>query len=288
MQTFQDKITVITGAAGGIGLALARQAASRGMSLVLSDLDAERLQQAAASLHMTAERVLVHPADVSHEADVAALADASFARFGAVHLLFNNAGVGFSRLTTEHQAADWDWVLGVNLMSVAHGIRHFVPRMQQQDGVSHVVNTASAAGLVSSPGMAAYNVSKHGVVTLSETLYAELADQRSSVGVSVLCPAWVPTGIARSAKHRPERFGHEADLSPESAIYAARMVEAVQSGRLTSDDIARITFEAVERGTFYIVPHRKILQAVQLRCQDMLEGRNPTALTPPGAAEGTK
>ncbi|MGA8010624.1 MAG: SDR family NAD(P)-dependent oxidoreductase [Thiomonas sp.] len=288
MQIFQDKTAVITGAAGGIGLALARQAAARDMQLVLSDLDAERLQQAAASLDLPMERVLLHTADVSREADVAALADASFSRFGAVHLLFNNAGVGFSRLTTEHQAADWEWVLGVNLMSVVHGIRHFVPRMQLQDEPSHVVNTASAAGLLSSPGMAAYNVSKHGVVTLSETLYAELTEQCSSVGVSVLCPAWVPTGIARSAKHRPTRFGREADLSPQSATYAARMAEAVQSGRLTPDDIARTTFEAVERGSFYIVPHRKILQAVQLRCQDMLEGRNPTALTPPGAAEGTQ
>jgi NAD(P)-dependent dehydrogenase (short-subunit alcohol dehydrogenase family) len=153
MQIYQDNIAVITGAAGGIGLALARQAARRNMKLVLTDLDTERLHHAAASLDLPPERLLLHAADVSREADVAALADASFARFGAVHLLCNNAGVGYSRLTTEHSTADWDWVLGVNLMSVVHGIRHFVPRMQRQSEPSHVVNTASAAGLVSSPCM---------------------------------------------------------------------------------------------------------------------------------------
>ena len=291
MQNFQDKTAVITGAAGGIGLALARQAAARGMKLVLTDLDVDRLQHATTSLGLPPGRLLLHAADVSREADVAALADAGFARFGAVHLLFNNAGVGCSRITTEHSAADWDWVLGVNLMSVVHGIRHFVPRMQQQNEPSHVVNTASAAGLVSSPGMAAYNVSKHGVVTLSETLYAELAEQDSLVGVSVLCPAWVPTGINQSARHRQPRFGAEPELSPQSAGYAARMAQAVQSGKLTPDDVACVAFSAVEQGQFYIVPHRKILQAVELRCQDMVQGRNPTPLTlpvsptPPTAAE---
>ncbi len=284
MQNFADRTAVITGAAGGIGQALARQAAARGMSLVLSDLDEDRLRQAASGLGLPSQRLLLHPADVSQEAEVAALARASFERFGAVHLLCNNAGVGFSRLLTEHQAADWGWVLGVNLLSVVHGIRHFVPRMQAQEEPGHVVNTASAAGLISSPGMAAYNVSKHGVVTLSETLYAELAEQGSDLGVSVLCPAWVPTGIADSAGHRPARFGREAGASPRSAAYAARMADAVRSGRLLPDDIARVTFEAIEHKTFYIVPHRKILQAVQQRCQDMVEGRNPTLLPAPGAA----
>ncbi len=288
MQIFQDNIAVITGAAGGIGLALARQAAGRNMKLVLTDLDTERLHHAAACLGLPPERLLLHAADVSREADVAALADASFARFGAVHLLCNNAGVGYSRLTTEHSTADWEWVLGVNLMSVVHGIRHFVPRMQQQSETSHVVNTASAAGLVSSPGMAAYNVSKHGVVTLSETLYAELAEQASQVGVSVLCPAWVPTGINQSARHRQPRFGTEPELTPQSAAYAQRMAQAVQSGKLTPDDVAGITFAAVEQGQFYIVPHRKILQAVELRAQDMVLGRNPTPLTPPAAPAPSK
>lgn len=288
MQIYQDKVAVITGAAGGIGLALARQAAGRNMKLVLTDLDTERLPHAAANLGLPPERLLLHAADVSREADVAALADASFARFGAVHLLCNNAGVGYSRLTTEHSTADWEWVLGVNLMSVVHGIRHFVPRMQQQSEPSHVVNTASAAGLVSSPGMAAYNVSKHGVVTLSETLYAELTEQGSQVGVSVLCPAWVPTGINQSARHRQPRFGTETELTPQSAAYALRMAQAVQSGKLTPDDIAGITFAAVEQGQFYIVPHRKILQAVELRTQDMVLGRNPTPLTPPVAPTSSK
>ena len=283
MQHFDNRTAVITGAASGIGLALAKEAAARGMNLVLADLHSDHLQQAAGSLGVPDTRVLLQATDVSREADVATLATASFARFGAVHLLCNNAGVGYSRLLTEHSTADWEWVLGVNLMSVVHGIRHFVPRMQQQAEDSHVVNTASAAGLISSPGMAAYNVSKHGVVTLSETLYAELAGQKSRVGVSVLCPAWVPTGIHQSARHRPARYGVEAEISPQSAAYAARMSQAVQSGRLTADDIANMTFAAVEQGSFYIVPHRKILQAVELRCQDIVQGRNPTPLAPTAA-----
>ncbi|MDE2120854.1 MAG: SDR family NAD(P)-dependent oxidoreductase [Betaproteobacteria bacterium] len=265
MHEFSDRVAVITGAAGGIGLALARQALSRGMRVVLSDLDPAGLQAAARQLGSDPGRVLLHPADVSRDADVAALADAAFARFAAVHLLCNNAGVGFSRLAAEHSAADWEWVIGVNLFGVAHGIRHFLPRMQAAGAPAHVLNTASAAGLVSTPGMAAYNASKQAVVALSETLRAELQAQHSPVGVSVLCPAWVPTGIHASERARPQRFGAAAGASAASAVYAQNMEQAVRSGRLSADDIARIAFDAVARGDFYILPHRRIAQAVEQR-----------------------
>ena len=275
MHEFSDRVAVITGAAGGIGLALARQALSRGMRVVLSDLDDQGLRAAASQLGAPAERVLLHAADVSRDADVAALADAAFARFGAVHLLCNNAGVGFSRLATEHSAADWEWVIGVNLFGVAHGVRHFLPRMQAAGEPGHVLNTASAAGLVSTPGMAAYNASKQAVVALSETLRAELLAQQSAIGVSVLCPAWVPTGIHASERARPQRFGVAGSASGASAAYAQGMEQAVRSGRLTPDDIARIAFDAVVRGEFYILPHRRIAQAVAQRFAEIAAAAEP-------------
>lgn len=278
MKEFQDKTAVITGAAGGIGLALARRLAREGMRLALADIDGERLKSAAATLELPQERLCLCPGDVSREQDVARLADKAFERFGAVHLLCNNAGVALTRMSWEHSIADWEWILGVNLWSVVHAVRSFVPRLLAQDDESHIVNTASAAGLVSTPGMAAYNVSKHGVVTLSETLYTELAAQQARVGVSVLCPAWVPTGIHQSERARPARYGVAAPPSPEAAAHEARMAQAIRHGRLTADDMADATFKAVVEGRFYILPHIKILRAVRLRMEDLLETRNPTPL----------
>ena len=276
MQDFATRTAVITGAASGIGLALARAAAARGMRLVLADIDGERLQQAAATLGVDDARLALHTVDVSRDDAVAALAEAAFARFGAVHLLCNNAGVGHSRTLLEHSADDWAWVLGVNLMSVVHGVRHFLPRMQQQPERSHLLNTASAAGLLCSPGMAAYNASKHGVVALSETLYHELAAQRSRVDVSVLCPAWVPTAIHRSARHRPARFGDEAPPSAESSAYARDIGRAVMSGKLSADDVATAAFDGIVERPLYIVPHRAVLDAVVRRAHDLANGCNPT------------
>ena len=278
MQDFRNKTAVITGAASGIGLALARRAAREGMRLVLADIDEAQLAEAAKTLPVPAAALCTRRVDVSREENVAALADEAFRRFGAVHLLCNNAGVGLTRLAWELTTADWEWILGVNLWSVVHGIRHFVPRMLAQEGESHVVNTASVAGLLSTPGMAAYNVSKHGVVTLSETLYTELTAQQASVGVSVLCPAWVPTAIHTSERNRPERFGTAAPPSAASAAYQERMGHAVKSGRLTADDMAGAVFDAVAAKRFYVIPHSRIKQAVRLRMEDILEDRNPTPL----------
>lgn len=278
MREFRDRTAVITGAASGIGLALAQRAAREGMRLVLADIDEAKLAEAVQTLAVPANALHVRRVDVSREADIAALADEAYGRFGGVHLLCNNAGVGLARLAWEHTAADWEWILGVNLLSVAHAVRHFVPRMRAQEGESHVVNTASVAGLLSTPGMAAYNVSKHGVVTLSETLYAELQAQGSRTGVSVLCPAWVPTAIHTSERNRPERFGTAAPPSADSAAYQERMGQAVKSGRLTADDMANAVFDAVATNRFYIIPHSRIKQAVRLRMEDILEDRNPTPI----------
>lgn len=278
MHDLKDKTAVITGAASGIGLALAQRAAREGMRLMLADIDAAKLEEAAQSLPVAADALVTRRSDVSREEDIAALAEAAFARFGAVHLLCNNAGVGLTRLAWELSTADWEWILGVNLWSVVHAIRHFVPRLLAQADESHIVNTASVAGLLSTPAMAAYNVSKHGVVTLSETLYHELRALQAKVGVSVLCPAWVPTAIHTSERNRPERFGTAAPPSAASAAYHARMDQAVKSGRLTADDMANAVFDAVAAERFYVIPHGRIKPAVRLRMEDILEDRNPTPL----------
>ena len=238
MKQFSGRTAVITGAASGIGLELARRAAAEGMNLVLADIEAGRLDGAAASLNLPAERLLLQKTDVSREDDIAALADAAFARFGGVHLLCNNAGVGLTRVSWELTTADWEWVLGVDLWSVIHGVQHFVPRMLKQAEGGHVVNTSSVAGLLSTPGMAAYNVAKHGVVTLSETLYGELLAAKANIGVSLLCPAWVPTAIHESGRNRQDRFGAAKPAAGLSAAYEERMAGAVKSGRLTAADMA--------------------------------------------------
>ncbi len=278
MKQFHDRTAVITGAASGIGLELARRAAAEGMNLVLADIEAAKLDAAAASLGIDAGRILTRRTDVSREEEIAALADATFTRFGGVHLLCNNAGVGLTRVSWELSTADWNWVLGVDLWSVIHGVQHFLPRMLKQDEGGHVVNTSSVAGLLSTPGMAAYNVAKHGVVTLSETLYGELLAARAKVGVSLLCPAWVPTAIHESGRNRQERFGEATPAEGLSATYEQRMASAVKSGRLTAADMASEVFAAVAEDRFYVIPHRKINNAIQLRMDDIMNLRNPTQL----------
>jgi NAD(P)-dependent dehydrogenase (short-subunit alcohol dehydrogenase family) len=278
MKQFRDRTAVITGAASGIGLELARRAAAEGMNLVLADIEAAKLDAAVASLGIDAKRILAQRTDVSREEEIAALADVAFARFGGVHLLCNNAGVGLTRVSWELSTADWNWVLGVDLWSVIHGVQHFMPRMLKQEEGGHVVNTSSVAGLLSTPGMAAYNVAKHGVVTLSETLYGELLAAKAKVGVSLLCPAWVPTAIHESGRNRQQRFGEVKPAAGLSASYEQRMASAVKSGRLTAADMANEVFTAVSEDRFYVIPHRKINNAIQLRMDDIMNLRNPTQL----------
>jgi NAD(P)-dependent dehydrogenase (short-subunit alcohol dehydrogenase family) len=275
MKAFAKHTAVVTGAASGIGLALARRAAAEGMNLVLADIDEPALAGAAGGLGVPASRCLTLHTDVRHADQIRALADAAYARFGAVHLLFNNAGVALSRVSWEHTAKDWEWILGVNLWGVIHGIAEFLPRMQAAGDEAHIVNTASAAGLVSTPGMAAYNVSKHGVVTLSETLFQELQAAHSAVGVSLLCPAWVPTGIGQSERHRPEDAGCATPPGDYSAAIARRVEKAIAAGKLSADDIARETFAAVAEKRFYVIPHRGINSSIEARMNDILTQRNP-------------
>lgn len=269
MQTHKDQVAVITGAAGGLGQALARQCAARGMRLVLADVDADALHRAAAALG-TGATSLTHVADVSRPESVQALADLAFDRFGRVDLLFNNAGVGVARPVAETSLNDWHWVLGVNLYGVIHGLQAFLPRMAAQPFPSRVVNTASAAGHTSPPGSGAYNVSKHGVVTLSETLRAELAEQGSRVGVTVLCPAYFPTGIVDSERTRPAGLSASPTTSEAARAAQARLEKAVRSGRLSADDVAAQAVAAALAGEFYVFTHKRIRLAIEERMKGIL------------------
>lgn len=277
MKDFAGKTAVITGAGSGFGREFARIGARLGMKLVLGDIQRDALDATLAELQAAGADVIGVTGDVSRANDVAALADAAFGRHGAVHLLFNNAGVGGTGgFVWESNEKDWQWVLGVNLWGVIHGVRTFVPRMIAQDCECHVINTASVAGLLSTQLMGVYNVSKHAVVTLSETMYHDLRLANAKVGVTVLCPAFVPTGIHQSGRNRPAHLQDGSE--PTESQLAARQTldKAVTSGRISAVDVAQMTFDAVRDERFYVVTHPKILRSVELRMQDVLAQRNPT------------
>ena len=272
MNPLHDKVAVITGAASGFGRELAIACANEGMRLALTDIDEKNLQGTVERLP-SGTQVLTMKCDVAQAEQIEQLAVATYARFGAAHLLFNNAGVlvGGPLWTTTVQ--DWAWMIGINVMGVAHGIRSFVPRMLEQKDECHIVNTASVAGLLSVPGNGIYCATKHAVVTMSECLLLELQEENASIGVSVLCPAFVPTGIADAGRNRPAEL---ADTNPLKEKYEEQVRKATQAGRLSAADIARITLDAVKQNRFYILPHQKIKSLVEVRMGDILDERTPT------------
>lgn len=262
------KVAVITGGAGGLGIALARRCAARGMRLVLADVDPAALDAAARQLAGTELAIL--PTDVTRPEQLEALARLAYDRFDAVHLLFNNAGVGLVKPVAETTANDWRWVLGVNLWGVIHGIAAFLPRMQAQPDESRIVNTASAAGFLSDPGMAAYSVSKHAVVVLSETLAKELAAASSRVGVTVLCPAFFPTGISESERVRPRELANDGAPSEAERQVKERLGHAVRAGRLSADDVAARALEGVVARERFVFTHPRIRLAIEARIGEAL------------------
>jgi NAD(P)-dependent dehydrogenase (short-subunit alcohol dehydrogenase family) len=275
MKDFAGKVAVITGAGSGFGREFARHAHALGMKLVLADVQRDALNAVVAELGGAGATVIGELVDVARGEDVQRLADRAYAELGAVHLLFNNAGVGCGGLVWENSDRDWQWVLGVNLWGVIHGIRHFVPRMIGGGEAGHVVNTASVAGLVCPPNMGVYNVSKHAVVALTETLQHDLRLAEAKIGVSLLCPAFVPTGIAESHRNRPAELRGEPPTASQRAAHAA-LTKAVEGGKLTAQQVAQLTFEAVGAGRFYVLTHPQILPTVQLRFDDVLQGRDPS------------
>ena len=278
---FKGKTAVLTGAGSGFGLECARIGAKLGMNLVLADVQQDALDKAAAEMQAMGAPVLAMKVDVSKAEQVEALGAATLARFGAPHFVFNNAGVGAGGLVWENTAKDWDWVLGVNIMGVAHGVRVFTPMMldaaaKDPAWSGHIVNTASMAGLLNAPNMGIYNVSKHAVVALSETLYQDLALVTDQISASVLCPFFVPTGISQSHRNRPDADEAPAQPTRSQLIGQAMSDKAVGSGKVTAAEVAQKVFDAIAANQFYIYSHPKAIGSVQTRLEDVLMARNPT------------
>jgi NAD(P)-dependent dehydrogenase (short-subunit alcohol dehydrogenase family) len=280
MKNFAGKVVVITGGASGLGRAFANTALERGMKIVLADVEGNTLEQAATELRAQGAEVLSMLCDVRKGPQVQALADAAMKRYGAVHLVFNNAGVGSGGLIWENSEADWEWVLGVNLWGVIHGVRIFTSLMlelAQHDATfeGHIVNTASMAGLLNAPTLGVYNVSKHAVVALSETLYHDLQLVEAPIGASVLCPYFVPTGISQSHRNRPADVRMDARPTLSQLAAQAMTQKAVESGKVSAAQVAQMTFEAISAGQFYIYSHPDALAGVAERMDEIVHHRNP-------------
>lgn len=278
MQELKGKVAVITGAAEGIGKAIAVAAAAEGMRLVLADISDTLLNNTVQELRQTGAEVIGVVTDVAKESDIQTLADQAYAQFGHVHLLVNNAGVAFAKSAWETTAKDWEWIMGINLYGITHALRIFIPRMLASDEVAHIVNTASVAGLIAEPALAAYNVSKFGVVALSESLHHDLSLRKSKIGVSVLCPSWVKTRIIDAERNRKTEDRIQADqLEKLSQKTGAAINKAVEAG-ISPQQVASDVIAAVKTNTFYILTHPETKAAVAIRSEDILQGRPPTLL----------
>jgi len=274
MRDFAGRTAVVTGAGSGIGRALAHRFAAERMKVVLADVEAAPLAAVEAELREKGTTTLAVRTDVSRAADVEALARRTIETFDAVHVLCNNAGVFSAGPSWELSLADWEWVLGVNLWGVIHGVRTFVPIMLRQDTEAHVVNTASMAGLLASPYSAIYNVTKFGVVALSESLQQELAIVNAKVRVSVLCPAWVNTNIADADRNRPADAPPPRALTPEQQAMQEVGRQMLASG-LAPERVADIVLDAIRAERFYVLTHPEWKVAVRERMENILEDRTP-------------
>jgi NAD(P)-dependent dehydrogenase (short-subunit alcohol dehydrogenase family) len=283
---FKNKTAVLTGAGSGFGLECARIGAKLGMNIVLVDVQQDALDKA--TVEITAEaakyggQVMSFRLDISKAAEVETMGQAVFTKLGAPHFVFNNAGVGAGGLIWETTLKDWEWVLGVNIMGVAHGVRVFTPMMleaakKDPSYQGHIVNTASMAGLLNAPNMGVYNVSKHAVVALTETLYQDLKLVTDQISASVLCPFFVATGIAQSHRNKPsESDSNDSKPTKSQLIGQAMSDKAVGSGKVSAADVAQKVFDAIENDQFYIYSHPKALASVQTRLEDVVQIRNPT------------
>lgn len=280
MKTFKGRTAVITGAASGFGLEASLLGAKEGMNIVMADVQQDALDAAVKQVEALGAQVLPFRLDVSKAAEVEALGAATLARFGVPHFIFNNAGVGAGGLIWEHTLKDWEWVIGVNLMGVAHGVRVFTPMMleaakKDPSYEGHIVNTASMAGMLNAPNMGVYNVTKHAVVSLSETLYQDLSLVTDQIHASVLCPFFVPTGINKSERNRPADM-QAAKPTKSQLIGQAMSDRAVSSGKVTAAEVIEKVFAAMRDNQFYVFSHPKALGTVQMRMEDIMTLRNPS------------
>ena len=276
---FKGKTAVLTGGASGFGLECARIGARLGMNLVIVDVQADALKQAHDELKSLGATVMAKKVDVSNADAMQGLASAVFERFGAPHFVFNNAGVGAGGLVWENTVEDWEWLLGVNLWGVIHGVRLFTPMMldaakQDPHYQGHIVNTASMAGLLTPPNMGIYNVTKHAVVSLTETLYQDLKLVSDQVSASVLCPYFVPTGINNSERNRPDALKPQV-VTQSQLIGQAMSNKAVSSGKVSAAQVAQMVFDAMLADQFYIYSHPKALGNAQTRFDAIVKGHNP-------------
>ena len=275
MKEFKGKVAVITGGASGIGRAIAERCVAEGMKVVLADIDEVELAKTVGELSSVNGAVLGIKTDVSKRRDVEALADRAFDAFGQVHLLFNNAGVGAGGSPWEATWNDWEWVIGVNLWGVIHGVKVFVPRMLAQNTECHVVNTSSAAGLVVGGASAPYAATKHAVVALSESMYLALQRRSSLVKVSVLCPGLVRTNIGEAERNRPAELANEpVELTPEMRAGLAAF-KAVLDVSMPPLQVADAVFKAIQHEEFYILPDPDWVELIRLRTDSLLRMENP-------------
>ncbi len=283
LEKFKNKVAVITGAGSGIGLALAERCAKEGMKVVLADIDEKFLRKAERKMKRLEADAISVLTDVSKVGDVEALAKKTINTYGAVHLLVNNAGIGNTKYTWNYTLNDWEWQLGVNLWGVIHGVRIFIPIMLKQDEECHIVNISSMEGLFSGsgPGGAIYGVSKHGVISLSETLRIDLEMKRSKIKVSVVCPGFVNTRILFGDTHRPEKFQNLPNEQGEDtrgedffAKFGVKIEEALEQTKIMPpEEAAEIIFQAVKQDKFYIFTHKDDLmkRLVKERFDEILE-----------------
>jgi NAD(P)-dependent dehydrogenase (short-subunit alcohol dehydrogenase family) len=277
VKDLKGKVAVVTGGASGIGRAIAERFASEGMKIVLADIENDALANAESEMKANSAGVVSKVTDVSKGEDVEALARFAKESFGGVHVLCNNAGVGVGGVSWEASVQDWEWLLGVNLWGVIHGIRAFVPMMIEQDEESHIVNTASGAGLHTRPWLAMYCASKHAVVALSESLHHELALMGTKTKVSVLCPAVVNTRIGESERNRPASLSNQADDGNPAQMQAMEQAfRAMLASGLAPGDVATAVLEAIRAERFYVITHEETKAMVGARMGDIVEGRNPT------------
>jgi len=285
MKDVKGRVAVVTGAASGIGRGMAQSFAAAGMKVVLADVDAERLGEFARELEKSGAEVLPVKTDVSHQDQVDELARRALDAFGAVHVVCNNAGVAHGGVPTwQSTLHDWEWIVGVNLMGVVHGVRTFTPLLLEQ-GEGHIVNTASMAGLISGAGNALYGVTKHAVVALSEALFNELAAQGAArVRVSVLCPGWINTQILQSSqRNQPEAVRHHLPqdrTSPEAEI-RRKLVESMLASGLDPRRVGDLVLDAIRAERFWILTHPQWKSMIRHRMENVLEERDPTPAGPP-------
>ena len=277
MRELKGKVAAVTGAASGLGRAMALALADEGMHVALGDVaDAS---DTFAQVEKRGVSAVSMKLDVASAREVEAFAQLIDRELGGAHVVCNNAGVSPLGAAWETSLGDWQWILGVNLWGVINGVKSFVPRLLARNE-GHIVNTASVAGIINPPGSGAYNVTKHAVVALTETLYHDLRERGSALGVSVLCPAYVPTGIADSERNRPPAL-EPTVKTKETLAREAMLRKAVASGRLSADDVARAVVQAVKEERFYVLTHPRIKGAIRARMEDILDERaprNPMAL----------